>query len=109
VPGLRVSEILGLRWEDVDRRGHASGAALRGQRPLHRHSIGYLLGGADDIVETYVSPHLASAFLTYDHAVWAESPFKEVEPLGVSVETWIFPDPPRSLTWLGDARRRLST
>jgi hypothetical protein len=42
----------------------------------HRHSIGYLLGGADDIVETNIVLHIGSAFLSQGHAVWAESPFK---------------------------------
>jgi hypothetical protein len=42
----------------------------------HCHSIGYLLGGADDIVETNIVLHIGSALLSQGHAVWAESPFK---------------------------------
>jgi hypothetical protein len=42
----------------------------------HGHSIGYLLGGADDIVETNIVLHIGSALLSQWHAVWAESPFK---------------------------------
>lgn len=42
----------------------------------HRHSIGYLLGGEDDIVETNIILHISSVCLSSEHAVWAESPFK---------------------------------
>jgi hypothetical protein len=42
----------------------------------HRHSIGYLLGGDDDIVETNIVFQIGAAFLSNGHAVWAESPFK---------------------------------
>jgi hypothetical protein len=42
----------------------------------HRHSLGYLLGGDDDIVEANIVFQIGAAFLSKDHAVWAESPFK---------------------------------
>jgi hypothetical protein len=60
-------------FDQVERLIRAGADSLFAQ---HRHSIGYLLGGDDDIVEANIVFQIGAAFLSEKHAVWAESPFK---------------------------------